>query len=302
MGLFSRKEGSAGRKPAAKPRPSVSSEAQAAELRVRARRRLAGAVALVLAAVVVLPMLLDSEPNTATDKITVKIPRQDSPFQPNLADPSTSASGSTATTASNGSSSAVSGTVSNSQALPSAELAAAATATLPDASSSAPTDTSASSAAKLDAKKPVDNKSAQAAQKDGKDSKDVKNNKDTKDKARTDDGSQALALLEGRTVASANASSGAADVVKPSATPRGPTKANFVVQAVSLDMQAEANNQRDKLVAQGVSNAYVDGPVEVSGRQYYRVRAGPFSTKESAQAAQTRLRTLGFGSAYIIPQ
>ena len=62
MGLFSRKDSAAPRKPPGKVRPSVSSEAQAADLRVRARRRLAGAVALVLAAVVVLPMLLDSEP------------------------------------------------------------------------------------------------------------------------------------------------------------------------------------------------------------------------------------------------
>ena len=151
-------------------------------------------------------------------------------------------------------------------------------------------------AAKADAKKTIDSKSGQTV------AKDVKNTKDVQDKPRTDDGSKALALLEGRSSASSTAPSSTADTSKSSVTSRGPTKANFVVQAVSLDMQAEANTQRDKLVSQGVSNAYVDGPVEVSGRQYYRVRAGPFATKESAQAAQTRLRTLGFGSAYIIPQ
>ena len=87
MGLFSRKDSAAPRKPPGKVRPSVSSEAQAADLRVRARRRLAGAVALVLAAVVVLPMLLDSEPARVSSKIPIKIPDRNSPFQPNLSEP-----------------------------------------------------------------------------------------------------------------------------------------------------------------------------------------------------------------------
>jgi len=42
----------------------------------RARRRLVGAIALVLAAVVVLPMVLDSHPKPASDDIAVNIPRQ----------------------------------------------------------------------------------------------------------------------------------------------------------------------------------------------------------------------------------
>jgi len=41
----------------------------------RARRRLVGAIALVLAAVVVLPMVLDSHPKPASDDIAVNIPR-----------------------------------------------------------------------------------------------------------------------------------------------------------------------------------------------------------------------------------
>ena len=288
MGLFSRKEGSASRKPAAKPRPSVSSEAQAAELRVRARRRLAGAVALVLAAVVVLPMLLDAEPQSGADKITVKIPRQDSPFQPNLSDP--------APVASNG----AAGNVSSPQALPSAEMAAAAaTANAPDAPPSTVPDAVVvpPAAVKPEVKKTAELKPVPATQKE----KEAKETKPTKETARTDDGSRALALLEGR-APSTSATANTAETNKASAVARGPTKANFVVQAVSLDVQSDAHAQRDKLVAQGVSNAYVDGPAEVSGKQYYRVRAGPFATKESAQAAQTRLRTLGFGNAYIIPQ
>lgn len=45
----------------------------------RARRRLVGAVALVLAAVIVLPMILDSEPKPLAEDIAIQIPSKDSP-------------------------------------------------------------------------------------------------------------------------------------------------------------------------------------------------------------------------------
>ena len=79
-------------------------------------------------------------------------------------------------------------------------------------------------------------------------------------------------------------------------------KGNFVVQAASLDTAADAQGQREKLTAAGLSNAFVDGPVAVNGKQKYRVRVGPFPSREAAQAAQTRLRTLGFGGAFIASQ
>src|SRR6201996_4596117 len=40
----------------------------------RARRRLVGAIALVVAAVVILPMVLDSHPKPVTDDISIDIP------------------------------------------------------------------------------------------------------------------------------------------------------------------------------------------------------------------------------------
>jgi DedD protein len=45
----------------------------------RARRRLVGAVALVLAAVIVLPMVLDSRPKPVTDDIAIDIPNRPAP-------------------------------------------------------------------------------------------------------------------------------------------------------------------------------------------------------------------------------
>ena len=48
----------------------------ATALKVRARRRLIGAVALVVGAVVVLPWVFDSEPPTGVQEISVQIPDQ----------------------------------------------------------------------------------------------------------------------------------------------------------------------------------------------------------------------------------
>jgi DedD protein len=42
--------------------------------------------------------------------------------------------------------------------------------------------------------------------------------------------------------------------------------------------------------------------VTVNGRPKYRVRVGPFQSREAAQAAQTRLRTQGYGGAFITTQ
>jgi DedD protein len=53
-------------------------------LKRRGRRRLVGAVALVLLAVIVLPMVFDQEPRTTAPPVSVRIPGEDeaAPFKP----------------------------------------------------------------------------------------------------------------------------------------------------------------------------------------------------------------------------
>lgn len=51
-------------------------------LRRRARRRLVGAVAIALIAVVALPMLFDPEPKPLGPEVDIRIPAKDSPFDP----------------------------------------------------------------------------------------------------------------------------------------------------------------------------------------------------------------------------
>jgi DedD protein len=56
--------------------------------------------------------------------------------------------------------------------------------------------------------------------------------------------------------------------------------------------------RRDRLVAAGVTNAYIETATS-SGKATYRLRVGPFPTREAAQAAQARLRALGYDNGFI---
>ena len=53
-----------------------------ATLRRRARRRLVGAVAIALTAVVVVPMLFDPDPKPLGSDVDIRIPAQETPFEP----------------------------------------------------------------------------------------------------------------------------------------------------------------------------------------------------------------------------
>ncbi len=107
-----------------------------------------------------------------------------------------------------------------------------------------------------------------------------------KEAERTDDGSRALALLEGRSPS-----------VKPKSSPKV-TSGNYSLQIASYSSSKDAQDRREKLMASGVSNAYVQSAM-VNGKQQYRLRVGPFNSREAAQAAQTRLRTLGYDNGFI---
>lgn len=270
MGLFSRKDSAPSRKPVGKPRPSVTSEAQAAELRIKARRRLAGAVALILAAVVVLPMLLDSEPAPIASNIPIRIPDRQSPFQPNLSGPEAVVN--TPTAPDTAASSIVTANPADTNAVLPGQVK-------PEAGDK-PAPTSAADAPKVTPPpKPAIPPPSASQSAPGPSAQQ-----------RRDDAARALALLEGR------------NPVVSAPSPKPPVRGNFVVQAMSLDASADAQKQRNVLIAAGINNAFVDGPIDVNGRPKYRVRVGPFQSREAAQAAQTRLRTQGYGGAFITTQ
>ncbi|MGB3435142.1 SPOR domain-containing protein, partial [Achromobacter sp.] len=107
---------------------------------------------------------------------------------------------------------------------------------------------------------------------------------------RSDDGARALALLEGRQAPAASAPA-----------PKPAAKGNFVLQIASYTASEDAQSRRSKLHQAGVTNAFVE-QATVNGQKQYRLRVGPFPSREAAQAAQARLRTLGYDNGFIAAQ
>src|SRR6476659_8323418 len=69
---------------------TAADDANLDELRRRARRRLVGAIVLALAAAVIVPMLLESDPRPLGEDVAVKIPPvDDGKFVNRLNDPAT---------------------------------------------------------------------------------------------------------------------------------------------------------------------------------------------------------------------
>jgi len=272
MGLFTRKDSAAAKKGnnGVRARPSVPSEIQAVELRARARRRLAGSVVLVLAAVILLPMVLDSRPTPVADDIPVRIPERDAPYQPAVSEPQAQ------------------------QPAPQPQQPAAAPTPAPaeqaaPAASGTPPAASATPPVAL-APPPVPDASRSPAKPEFKpiEPKPAENKPEAKRPARSDDGSVALALLEGR---------------KPPASAPAKTASggNFVLQIAAYGTQADAQARNTKLHQSGITNAYVE-PSNAGGKSQFRLRVGPFPSREAAQAAQARLRALGYDNGFIAAQ
>lgn len=262
MGWFSRKESA----PAGRGRPMISSEAQAAELRARARRRLVGAIVLVLMAVVVLPMVLNPEPDRVAEDVPIRLPEPVQTAAPMAVAPPTAqpdvqqAPGVDLNVAGVPPppplSSAPAGHAAGQQLVPPPPLVAATTPPQPDVPAVKPEP------------KPATPKPAAPT--------------------RSDDGARAIALLEGRDPA-------------PAAQARPAEKGNFVLQIASYSARVDADGRREKLHAAGVTNAFVQAAT-IGGKEQYRLRVGPFPSRDAAQAAQARLRTLGYDNGFIAAQ
>jgi len=271
MGFFKRKDPA---DQAQSPkRAAVPSEVQAAELRGRARRRLAGAVALVLAAVIILPMVLDSQPTPVDDNIPIRVPDRNTPFQPQVSEPQaaapqTPAPGAAATDPS---------AIPTPPPVTSVQPPATASPTTPPVTQ--PTTPPAIAAVTPPKPEP---KPATPPKPESKPA--------PKPDTRSDDGARALALLEGRQAPAT-----------PAPAPKPAAKGNFVLQIAAYTTSEDAQSRRSKLHQAGVTNAFVE-QATINGKQQFRLRVGPFPSREAAQAAQARLRTLGYDNGFIAAQ
>lgn len=257
MGLFSRNESSAGSGRRSTSRTSLSSEAQATEMQGKARRRLIGALALVLAAVIIVPMLFDPE---SADQASTPIVVPDI-VAPTVADNVALAP---PTPAPDASVNLVPAPGDSAETPVDTAEPPAETPILPPEDVAQPPEPAAVQP------KPADKAAAKPESKPAE--------------GRSDDGSVAIALLEGRAPAPAKAPA--------------ESKSNFVLQIAAYGNDKDAQLRRERLVAAGVTNAYVENAVS-GGKTTYRLRVGPFPTRDAAQAAQARLRALGYDNGFI---
>ncbi|MFM0551396.1 SPOR domain-containing protein [Paraburkholderia sediminicola] len=244
----------------------------------RARRRLVGAIAMVVAAVVILPMVLDSHPKPVTDDISIDIPSRPAPKlakaqedtqagvapdNPATPDAALAASGlAPATAAKQGQSGATKQS--------SAETNAAASAAKPAAKLQAPsvaattTPPAPATPAKPAAKPPVTHNAATAPA----------------------PAAQAPSSDDTNTAASADANSG---------TPASPPGSRFAVQLGAFANDANARNWATKLKAAGVP-AYTEHRKQADGSTLTLLRAGPFADRAAASAAIAKVREVGLTS------
>jgi DedD protein len=228
----------------------------------RARRRLVGALALVAAAVIILPMVLDSHPKPVTDDISIDIPAR-----PAAPLPKTSHNDAT------------DGGAVDSSADTQAGVA-------PDGPTAAP-DNAAAVASKPDSKSAAKPDSKQA-------SKPVETQAQAK-AATPQPEAKPVAPPPAATAAKPPVDAPAATAATPKPnTPASPAGSRFVVQIGTFDDDIAAQGWVTKLKAAGVP-AYVEHRKQADGTTRTLLRAGPFADRTAASAALVKVRQAGLG-------
>lgn len=245
----------------------------------RARRRLIGAVALVLAVVIGLPMILDSEPKPLADDIAIHIPSRDS--VPPIAPARVAAVEDDKLASLDAREEVINPALAPAPAGATAAAAgptpipaqAPATATAPALSSSA------GGASPADAPPGASAAVAPRANLNGAPATSV-----TPPPVRSDDGARALALLEGR--------------AEPRAAEKVDKKAEkFVIQVAALASQEKVNELQGKLKTAGIQS-YTQ-KVATEGGERTRVRVGPFASRDEAEKVRARIVKLGLNGTLV---
>lgn len=262
MGMFSRKA-SAG---AQSGRPS--SDDQLIEMRNKARRRLIGAVVLVLAAIVLIPVLLSDQSANEPEQVVSVIPSIIPPSEEQYR-----------------LSESLERPIFESDAIESLNAEQGIIESETELTLLEPAEFTEPAAEPEPAPEEPKPAPEPKPEPEPKPTPTPKPTPKPKADSRTDDGSVAIALLEGRTPPSR-------------ATPAAAEQGSFVLQIGAYSSKADADQRRSKLVAAGVSNAYVE-TANVSGKTAYRLRVGPFPSRQAVQAAQTRLRSLGYENSFV---
>ncbi|TCS39613.1 DedD protein [Paucimonas lemoignei] len=274
----------------------------------RARRRLIGAVTLVLAAVIGLPMVLDAEPKPIAHDIDIRIPSKDqSPVprrvpQADALDPSEQIiepADAAADTHAPVMPSAPTATTGAQKISGSSQQGNAATAAPAERSTPVVTKTQAVDKPGPAAKPASSSDKLAAAETHGaakseskSSSKPEAHDKDVKSSAKPSASSdreteRAMAILEGKGSAKQDAAKSASDN----------KSGKYSIQVAALSSQDKVNELRAKLKAAGIASQTQKVPT-ASGERI-RVRVGPFASKEEAEKMRARLVKLGLNGSLV---
>ncbi|MGF6958507.1 SPOR domain-containing protein [Paraburkholderia youngii] len=255
----------------------------------RARRRLVGAIALVVAAVIILPMVLDSHPKPVTDDISIDIPSRPAPRLSR----STANEDVQAGVAPDNPPAGDSGIAASSLA-PAATAASAATTAAVPASAAKPTQSTQSTAAKQGTAPSVATGTVTAATpKPAAKPQTQSLAANTTPAAPAKQTKPPAAAPSASTDDDANPATASADAN--SGTPASPPGNRFAVQLGAFSNEANARNWAAKLKAAGVPT-YTEHRKQADGSTLTLLRAGPFADRAAATAAVAKVREAGLVS------
>ena len=260
----------------------------------RARRRLIGAIAMVLAIVIGLPMVLDSEPKPISKNIVIQIPSKDvptsfldskdetvqneAPEQPARQGNAPNVNDLPALNATAPASSADSSTVGSTSTKHTNSDVASPSGN--SGSSAVSPNTSTKTTIKSDAKAELKHDTDTAVNKDS--ATKPKTMAKTPDVHTNDDAARAKAILEGTDTTAGSS---------------GAIASHIVIQVGAFATQEKVNELQDKLTSAGIKS--FTQKVATSSGDKIRVRVGPFSDKESADKVKHQLEKLGLNASLI---
>ena len=248
----------------------MADPAEDSTLKRRARRRLIGAIALVLLAVIVLPMVFDAERKPADADISIQIPNQDAAVAKKgaVTAPGTPADGSAQKPASP----------------PPAPDAAPGSAAGGTAGKPAPKTDEPAGAKPIAGDAPKSESKAPASVPD-----DGADKKRAAREAAEEKRAAAILNAEAKESKAAKAEKKAEKTAKDGA---------FAVQVGAFATLEKVQEARDKLQAANLKT-YTE-KLDTKDGERTRVRAGPFGSKEAAEAARETIKGLGFASATVV--
>ncbi len=216
----------------------------------RARRRLIGATALVLAAVIGLPMIFDSEPKPLTDDIAIQIPSRDKSSGASLAKGSA-------------------GQPLSPTATEHAEVARP--APTPPAEPPVAEKLPSAEAIRPQAEKPAVKAEDKPAEK------------------------PADKVVEKATDKPASAKSGPGEGQKEKSATEKTKSAHFILQVAAVANKAKAEELQNRLKQAGIKS--YSQKVSTKEGERYRVRVGPFGSRDEADKMRARLSKMGLSAA-----